>query len=76
MNIELQSGAVQLTGDQTLKLRDGAGATVCAVQGTVWITEENEPRDIVLAQGNCYRLRHAGVAVINALGGGAAVAFT
>ena len=75
MRIELQSGAVQLDPDQTLKLRDGAGATVCAVAGTVWITEENHPRDIVLAQGGCYRLRHRGLALINPLGGKAAVAF-
>ena len=74
MRIELQSGAVQLGPDQTLKLRDSAGATVCAVAGTVWITEENQPRDIVLAEGNCYRLRHAGLAIINPLGGKAAVA--
>ena len=75
MRLELQSGAVQLGPDQTLRLRDGAGATVCAVQGTVWITEENQPRDIVLAQGACYRLRNAGLAIINPLGGEAAVAF-
>jgi hypothetical protein len=75
MRIELQSGAVQLGPDQTLKLRDGAGATVCAVQGTVWITEENQARDIVLAQGSCYRLRQRGLAIINPLGGRAAVSF-
>ena len=75
MRIELQSGAVQLGPDQTLKLRDGVGATVCAVAGTVWITEENQPRDIVLATGNSYRLRHRGLAVINPLGGTAAVSF-
>ena len=75
MRLELQAGAVQLSPDQTLKLRDGAGATVCAVQGTVWITEENQPRDIVLAEGSCYRLRHPGLAVINSLGGQAAVTF-
>ena len=75
MRIELQSGAVQLGPDQTLKLRDGAGATVCAVQGTVWITEENQARDIVLAQGSCYRLRQRGLAIVNALGGRAAVSF-
>ena len=75
MRIELQSGAVQLGPDQTLKLRDGAGATVCAVQGTVWITEENQARDIVLKPGTCYRLRERGLALVNSLGGSAAVSF-
>ena len=73
MRIELNAGAVKLAPNQTLRLRDSAGSTVCAVEGSVWITEENQPRDIVLEAGNCYRLRNAGLALINALGGVAAV---
>lgn len=74
MRIELTAGAVRLAANQTLKLLDGAGSTVCAVEGSVWITEENQPRDVVLGQGACYRLRHPGLAIVNALGGEAAVA--
>ena len=73
MRLELEAGAVRLSPHQTLRLRDSAGSTVCAVEGSVWITEENQARDIVLAQGNCYRLRNRGLAVINPLGGTAAV---
>jgi hypothetical protein len=73
MRLELDSGAVRLSPNQTLRLRDSAGSTVCAVEGAVWITEENQARDIVLAQGACYRLRKRGLAVINPLGGMAAV---
>ena len=62
MQIELEIGAVRLGPNQTLKLVDGAGSTVCAVEGAVWITEENQARDIVLEPGNCYRLQHRGVA--------------
>jgi len=75
MQIELRSGAVRLKANQTLRLREAAGSTVCAVEGSVWITEENQPRDIVLERGACYRLRHAGVAIVNALGGDASVSF-
>jgi DUF2917 family protein len=75
MRIELNAGAVKLAANQTLRLRDGAGSTVCAVEGAVWITEENQPRDIVLEAGSCYRLRNAGLAIINALGSGASVSF-
>jgi hypothetical protein len=75
MQLELRSGAVRLGPNQTLKVLDGAGSTVCAVEGAVWITEENQPRDIVLQPGGCYRLKHAGVAIVNALGGAAAVSF-
>jgi len=68
MRIELEGGAVRLAPHQVLRLRDSAGSTVCAVEGSVWITEENRPRDIVVEPGGCYRLRERGVAVIEALG--------
>ena len=73
MQIELRSGAVQLGPNQTLKVLDGVGATLCALEGSVWITEEGEPQDIILEAGNCYRLRHAGTTLVNSLGGVAAV---
>ncbi len=75
MRIELSSGAVRLGPNQTLKVVDGAGSTVCAVEGSVWITEENQGKDIVLELGRCYRLRERGVAIVNSLGGTAAVSF-
>jgi hypothetical protein len=73
MKIELNSGAVRLGPNQTMKVVDGAGRTVCAVEGSVWITEEDQPRDIVLERGACYRLRQKGLTLVNALGGAAAV---
>ena len=76
MQIELRSGAVRLRANQTLKVLDGAGSTVCALEGAVWITEENQPRDIVLEPGACYRLQHPGTALVNSLGGRAAVTLT
>jgi hypothetical protein len=81
MRIELGTanaklGALRLGQNQTLKVHDGAGSTVCAVQGAVWITEENQRQDIVLERGACYRLREHGLAIINALGGEAALSLT
>ena len=73
MRIELESGGLQLARDQSLKIRDGAGSTVCAVEGSVWITEESQPRDIVLESGGCYRLRRLGLAIVHPLGGKASV---
>jgi len=75
MKLELRSGAVKLGANQMLKVVDGQGSTVCAVEGSLWITEENQPKDIVLEPGGCYRLRHRGVAIVNPLGGDAAVSF-
>jgi hypothetical protein len=75
MRIELKSGAVKLGPNQTLKVVDGEGTTVCAVEGAVWITEENQAKDIVLQPGACYQLRRRGTAILNSLGGNAAVSF-
>ena len=75
MKLELRKGAVKLGPNQTVKVLDGAGTTVCAVEGSVWITEENQVRDIVLERGGCYQLRHGGLALVNSLGGDAAVSF-
>lgn len=75
MRLELSKGAVKLGPNDTLRVLDGAGSTVCAVEGAVWITEENQPKDIVLERGGCYRLRHRGLAIVNSLGGEAAVSF-
>ena len=80
MRIELnkagaRSSTIQLGPNQTLKVVDGEGTTVCAVEGSIWITEENQPKDIVLQAGACYRLRRRGIAILNSLGGSAAVSF-
>ena len=75
MKLELKQGAVKLGPNQTLKVVDAAGSTVCALEGSIWITEENDAKDIVLERGGCYRLRHDGVAIVNSLGGEAAVSF-
>jgi len=73
MKLELQSAGLRLERGQLLKVRDGAGGTVCALEGSVWITEENQPRDVVLAPGGCYRLRQPGLAIVHALSGAASV---
>jgi hypothetical protein len=73
MHIELRSGAVTLGPNQTLKVLDGAGSTLRAIEGSVWITEENQPRDIVLEAGGSYQLRYPGTALVNSLAGEASV---
>src|SRR5258707_513371 len=63
MTLQLKKGSIRLGPNQTLKVVDGAGSTVSAIEGSVWITEENQPNDIVIAPGDSYRLRQRGVAL-------------
>lgn len=73
MKLELQSGGVRLNPGQLLKVLDGAGHTVRALEGSIWITEENQLRDVVLESGDSYRLHQHGTAIVYALGGSASV---
>jgi hypothetical protein len=66
MNIEIASGALHLARGQTLKVHDGAGSTICAREGTVWVTEENSRQDVVLEPGHCFRLQKPGLAIVQA----------
>ena len=68
MKIELQPGALKLARGQTLKVRDALGSTICCNEGSVWITEEDMRKDVVLEAGGCYQLRRAGLALVHAFG--------
>jgi len=68
MRIELEADTLRLGRGQTLKLRNGAGGTICCRSGTLWVTEENQPRDVLLEPGACHRLSQHGVALVQALG--------
>jgi hypothetical protein len=59
MKIDLQRG-------RFLRIRDGAGSTVTAHAGSVWITEKDNPRDVVLRPGQDFLLGRAGLALVEA----------
>ena len=73
MKLELRSGGLRLDHGQLLKMHDAAGSTVCTLEGAVWITEDHQLKDIVLEEGQCYRLQNPGLAIVHALSGPASV---
>ena len=66
MKLEFASGALRLARGQTLKLTDSAGSTICAREGTVWITEENSRKDVVLEPGYCFLVERPGLTLVQA----------
>jgi len=68
MKIELEPGALRLARGQTLKVTDALGGTIRCSEGSVWITEENVPQDVVLEAGASYRLSRRGLALVHAFG--------
>jgi hypothetical protein len=56
----------RLARGESLKVRDGAGRMVMCCAGTVWITQENDARDIYLTAGETFVLDRPGLALISA----------
>lgn len=47
---------VHLSGNASIRLRHARAAQVRAVRGNVWVTQDGDPRDIVLKAGETFRL--------------------
>ena len=60
MKIDLPQGTL-------LRILGGAGSTVTAHAGSVWITEEANPRDVLLRPGQSLKLRRPGLALVEAI---------
>jgi hypothetical protein len=58
--VNLPSGSVH-------RIDGGKGLQVTAVAGTVWITQADDSRDIVLGRGHSFILDRKGLAVVYAL---------
>lgn len=59
----------RLRPGECLKLRATRGDRVTCCAGTVWITHENDPRDIFLRAGEHFTFRGDGLAVVSAESG-------
>ena len=66
MKLELASGALRLARGQTLKIQDAVGSTIYAREGSVWITEENSRKDVVLEPGSTFRIDRPGITLVQA----------
>jgi hypothetical protein len=65
---------VRLKTGELLDINDGEGFTVACRDGAVWITQSNDPRDIVLGAGESFVLDKPGLALVCASAGPAVVA--
>jgi hypothetical protein len=68
-DIKLNSvpSAIRLERDQHLRLNDARGWQVKSVNGTVWITQEGDSRDIVIKKGQSFVLDRDGTTLLSAL---------
>jgi hypothetical protein len=56
----------QLGPREVLRLDGARGTTVRATRGTLWLTLENDPRDIVLVPGNAFTIDRGGLTLVEA----------
>lgn len=67
MRINAAPFRLSLQWGTPLTVTDGKGVCITARCGTVWITQDNDLRDVVLASGESFRLEHEHVAVLQAM---------
>jgi hypothetical protein len=66
--------SVRLNTGELLDINDGEGFAVECLEGAVWITQSDDPRDIVLKAGQSFVLDKPGLALVCAASGPATVA--
>ena len=66
MKIEFSSSGVLLAKGQTLSLAEAAGVRVASQSGVVWITQDGDPRDIVLSAGDSVVLDRSTPTIVQA----------
>lgn len=66
MNIDLNQGGVLLAPHQSLGIHDGLGYKVVCDSGVIWITQDQDPRDIILESGESFTLDRGGHALVHA----------
>jgi hypothetical protein len=67
MNIKLGRAGIRLESRQIVQLLDPAGTRVQCVCGVLWITQEGDGRDHIVAPGQSLTLDYPGLALVHAL---------
>jgi hypothetical protein len=67
MHLHAQAPQFTLAPGEVVTLQDARGARISARTGTVWVTEEADPKDHILGPGEAFVLARNGRTVIQAL---------
>lgn len=71
MRIELNQDGLCLKRHQVVKVRGGIGHTVVVHSGSIWVTQDGDPRDVILRAGQVFTLDREGPALLQAFEQGA-----
>ena len=67
MKIRLSHSEVELARRQVMSLADAAGARIVAREGTLWVTQDHDRRDVVLSPGESFDVIGSARVVVQAL---------
>lgn len=67
MTLNLESPVLALEAGQVLTLDDAAGTRIVSRLGTVWVTEEGDPKDHIVGPGETRLIGRGGRTLLQAL---------
>ncbi|HLX79034.1 MAG TPA: DUF2917 domain-containing protein [Burkholderiales bacterium] len=73
MNLSQIAGSIPLRSNQPLRIENGYGRRISVLEGHVWVTQDGDPRDIVLGAGEDFVFDRRAMAVLSALDGDARI---
>lgn len=73
MSERLSRRPLYLAARELLDIHDGQGVAVTCLEGVLWVTQSNDPRDVVIKTGQSFVLDRPGLALVCAPIGPAAI---
>jgi hypothetical protein len=67
VNHDLMSAARPLDKGKLVRVHDGRGLRVLCLSGSLWVTQDNDPRDVVLEPGGSFEIDRDGDTLLSAL---------